>query len=172
MRMPLTSTRGSLPMRAIIAFLAVMAIAACGSQRAVKFEQVYSGANGPRQVGAQYFSTLVELDNSWVKYSLNGAAYRKLLAQLDFSKQVLVAFSAGEINSFSGRIQIADVYQYTGTKDLPINLRVKVGVLKSECKVNNISLPFVLAVIERPVGFQPAGGFDVAIFEDGCRRAA
>lgn len=158
-------------MRSIVVLLAAILIAACDSQRAVKFEQVYSGTNGPARVGSQYFSTQVELDNSWIKRTLDGGGYQKLLAQVDFSKQVIVAFSAGEINSFSGKIEISAIYQYTGAKDLPINLRVKLGVLKNECRVNKVSLPFVIAVIERPLGFQPVGGFDVANFEDGCPSA-
>lgn len=167
--MQINSNWALMLVRAVITFMVVMSIAACGNQKSVKFEQVYSGTNGPMEIGEQYFSAQVELDNSWIKQSLNSGDYQKLLDQTDFSRQVIVAFSAGEMESFSGKIHIASVYQYTGSKDLPINLRVKIGVLNSECKVDTISFPFAIAIIERPKEFSPVGGLDVTTFEDQCK---
>lgn len=107
----------TLMVRAVITFMVVMSIAACGNQKSVKFEQVYSGTNGPMEIGEQYFSAQVELDNSWIKQSLNSGDYQKLLDQTDFSRQVIVAFSAGEMESFSGKFILR---AYTNIREVKI----------------------------------------------------
>lgn len=157
-------------MRSIFALFAMIFLVGC-AEKPVEFQQVYSGTNGPTRVGVQYFSTAGDLEGSWIKSALDQTSYEKLLSQVDFTKQSIVAYSAGKMDAFSGTIEIASVYQYTGAEDLPMNVRVKVGVLKNECRDERITLPFVLAVIKRPSKFQPSGGYDRENFEDGCPRA-
>jgi hypothetical protein len=151
-------------------FLALvgMLLIACVEQRAVVFRQVYSGTNGSEKIGAHYYSNPRELDNSWVKLALDEKSYDHLITGVDFSRQIIVAFSAGRIESFSGEIEIAAINQITSIKSLPIDLRVKIGVLKGKCKVGQVTIPFALAVIERPAGFQPVGGYDVQTFQKEC----
>lgn len=143
----------------------------CGSHRKVEFEQVYAGDNGQDKIGAEYFSSPTDLNNSWVKQTLNETDFQLIFSNLDFSKQMLVAFSVGKRPSYSGKIKIVDIYQYTDADYLPINILIKIGVLAGACKNDSISFPFVLAIIDIPEGFQPVGGFDIQNFPDKCEKS-
>lgn len=153
--------------RLIISAVLVFLLSSC-KQRTVDYAQVYSGENGPSEIGAQHFSTRSDLDNSWVKKSLSETNYQKLLKQTDFSKQMIVAVAAGERTTFSGKMTISYIYEYTGVKDLPLNLLVQTGVMNEKCRVEKVSFPFVLAIVDKPSGFKYIGGLDVQNFEDVC----
>ena len=149
-------------------FLLMSLLSACSDQRPVKFEQLHRGANGPERTGVEYISSEKELENSWIKTAVSEAAYRQLFRRVDFSSQIIVVFSAGATEAFSGKVEILDIYQYTGVESLPINVLVKLGVQKDDCRVSRVSWPVVIAVAERPPRFQPYGGYDVQFFQDDC----
>lgn len=145
-------------------------ISACGNEREIRFEQVYSASNGPDRVYVRYFGSPDELRSSWVATKLDVGSYKNLIEKVDFSKQMVLAFGVGKIQSFSGNIAINSVYQYTGVEDLPMNIRVKLGILRNECKLEKFSFPFVLAIIERPQRLSAESGYDVSTFTDECPR--
>ena len=153
-------------MRRVFVLLLMLTIAGC-NHRSVAFKQVYSGPNGPTGNGMEYLSTRVELDNSWVKQSLEPAEFERLFSKVDFSKQAIAAFSSGKTTAFS-RMEFVDVYQYTGTSAPSMSALVKLGMFKDECKVKTLSLPFALAIIERPVGFVPGLSVDMSTVRDEC----
>lgn len=153
--------------RLLISALLIFLLSSC-NQRTVSHKQVYSGENGPREFGVQHFSTRTGLDNSWVKKSLSEMNYQKLLKQTDFSKQIIVSVAVGKMTTFSGKMTIWYIYEYTGVDDLPLNLLVRTGVLSEECKVIRDSFPFALAIVEKPPGFKYVGGVDVQYFKDAC----
>lgn len=144
------------------------ATAACGNDRSVKFEQVHTGGNGPRETSPQYFSSVAEIDNSWVKNAVDPPSYRKILSKINFEHQLLMAFPIGEMPSFSGEVKISNVYQYTGGDSLPMNAVVQVGLLGEGCRNDVKSFPFALVVIYKPAGFHPLTGYDIANFNAGC----
>jgi hypothetical protein len=154
--------------RHLIAVLILILIAGCANHRPVQYRQVYAGTNGPERIGAQYFLSESDVDRSWIMHALDPQSYQKIVAQVNFNSQIIVALTAGKVYSFSGNIKIVSVNQYLGVDDRPLNFVIKVGVLQDKCRVMGNSTPFILAIVDRPAGFQPYGGFDLSNFEDQC----
>ena len=153
----------------VSAFLIVAATVACSKDRSVKFEQVYAGANAPAdEIGPQYFSDAATLNNSWVKTVLSEGSYKTLLSRINFERQVLLASPGGPRTSFSGDITITRVYQWVSGDSAIMNVSIQVGVLPDGCKNNLISVPFALAIIEKPPAFEPGRSFDVGNFSATC----
>ncbi len=139
----------------------------CSSQQAVNFDQLYIGKNGPHRVGLEYFRSAVQLRESWIKQSLSTDEFNKLLSRVNFAKAVLIAYTAGEHEMFSGKIRVASVMLSTDI-DESVNVGIQMGVLDDSCRKAKVEFPFVLAVITPPSNARLEGGFDFENFRDSC----
>jgi len=149
--------------------LVLLPITVQAQMKSIDFKQVLVGANGPRIPGAFFFERPSEIDNSWLKQALTQAQYERVLHQIDFRKQVLMALALGQRRSASGAIQIVRVARTAWEENPSMDVAARAGVLVGACAEQNVvSTPFVLAVIQKPKVFQPVAGYDIGSYRDAC----
>jgi hypothetical protein len=156
-------------LRTCVAGSVLLGLSAC-NQHGLASEQIAAGATGPREPAVSYLQTAREAEASWLPSALGPAKYRAAIAQVDFSRQMLVAFASGEQQNFSGTIRISRVYEYTGVSSRPINVLVEIGVFPQECFSGAMSRPFAIAVVERPLHISSSRGYDVQNFAASCKQ--
>lgn len=156
-------------MARIFVLVALLVLTAC-HRESVPFRQVHVGLAGPAIPRVDFLLTSAAVEQSWVKSALNETEWRALLSSIDFDRQMLVAVAIGEREAASGTVKIAGIYNYTGVESRPLNVNVKVGVLREGCKDRHkVSAPFTLVVVPKAAYSGKTNGYGEFNFDDGCR---
>ncbi len=91
------------------------------------------------------------------------------LRQVDFERQVLLAYASGWDKGATGTITVVDVTQYRDGDNPPVDVTVKVGQISKNCGDSvTVKNPFVLAIVEAPAGGNLVAGYTAISFADGC----
>jgi hypothetical protein len=131
------------------------------------YRQVFAGFDGPRSAGTFNYFSAEEARTSWVALAL-GDRIDKILAEVDFSRQVLVAAAVGERMNANGALSLARL----DVNDSRVAPYVQVGVNKAGCDQPSLaSYPFVLIAVGRPKKTLPTGGMNAQDYPNGCARS-
>lgn len=110
-------------------------------------QQIASGVNGPDQSGRWLYRTAEELRESWVGDALSAGELARVLAEVDFDQEYVVAISVGEQSNASGEILISGLRYRAELNSYFVS--VSVGVISEDCGENfSSSFPFALGVVE------------------------
>lgn len=127
--------------------------------------QVATGFNGPASSQTYIFRSAADVHASWLATALPQQALEALTTKTDFSKQVLVAFTAGEYTNASGHILISGLEYRSGSGYM---ISTRIGVVPDSCGIKRAaSYPFVVGVADA-VPNAPVGGYDASNFPDKC----
>jgi hypothetical protein len=130
------------------------------------YRQLLAGFNGPRLPGTFNYSSAQEVRGSWVAQAL-GERLERVLAQIDFSRQILVAAAVGERMNANGALNLMRL----DVNDSVVTPYVQIGVNKAGCDQPSLaSYPYVLAAAGRPKKSLPTGGMDHQNYPNGCAR--
>ena len=134
------------------------------------FRQVFMGVNGPATNGSSVFTSLEEVNESWLSRALSDAELASVLAEVDFTEQVLVSYNLGEAQTATGRTYITDLRIDSAMRVARISAAI--GVMESGCEFElSTSYPFALAVIDRDSAVSDGStSSGRSNFGDGCQR--
>jgi hypothetical protein len=106
---------------------------------------------------------------SWLASAVSSDDLKKLLAEVHFDSQILIAFAAGERESATGQVFVTDV-SYNAVID-SFTIAGRVGVNETDCSFGRTkSYPFAVVVAQRPPKMAAGSGYDVGNFGDGCEQ--
>lgn len=148
-------------------FMTVILLGAC-NHHTLEHRQVHFGTNAPDEEGVQMFASKSELDASKLKELMGASQYSKLVAEVNFNQQLIIVAYGGPRMFFSGKMEIAEVYKYTGVKVPPINVRVRFGSAPQPCAPGAAPAPFAVAMVNRPELFSSMVGYEMQDFKDPC----
>lgn len=136
------------------------------------FRQVFMGVNGPATNGSSVFTSIEEVNDSWLSRALSDAELASVLAEVDFTEQVLVSYNLGEAQTATGRTYITDLR--IDPRMRVARISAAIGVMESPCDFeHSASYPFALAVIERDSAVSDGStSTGRSNFGDGCQRPA
>ena len=130
--------------------------------------QLYSDFNGPGKGDNEIFRSEDEVRKSWIAKSLNKEQLVKLLANVDFSKQVLLASSFGERMNASGSLMFSELGYSTLAKGYVVAKRI--GVVPQTCgRVFAKSYPFIIGVTDS-IKDAKITASSSSNFPDGCKQ--
>jgi hypothetical protein len=130
------------------------------------YRQLFAGFDGPRSPGTFNYFTAQEVRGSWVAQAL-GERIEKVLSQVDFGRQILVATAVGERMNANGALSLVRL----DVNDSVVTPYLQIGVNKSGCDQPSLaSYPFVLAAVGRPKKVLPTGAMDQQNYPNGCAR--
>ncbi len=139
-----------------------------------KVRQLYSGMNGPQEGGWHLFESAAEARRSWLSKAMEAEALSRVIAAVDFEREVLFAVWIGEQGSASGKIlvQKLDYDERTGRW----SHHVLVGVRHDDCQTagssagpHPVAYPFALAIGPRPTKGILNQSTARSNFPDGCQ---
>lgn len=131
-------------------------------------KQVFTGINGPARSGSRTFTKEDQARASWLARALTEDQLRSTLAQVDFTKEVLVAVYFGRRTAATGTVHFSGARYNALSGSWHVTGRV--GVRSDNCpKQEAVSHPFVLAVAPKPAGPTPSTGHGHSNFGDGCK---
>ncbi len=157
----------SRPALVLATCITAVVLGAC-NHHALEYRQVHIGVNGPDRMGVDKFESQAQLDASRLSELMGPAHYGKLVAQVNFSEEMVLAIYGSKRELFSGKMEIVEIYKYTGVKVPPIVVRVEVGRAPQPCGRAVEPAPFVVAVVKRPDIFSSVVDFEVQNVEDAC----
>jgi hypothetical protein len=130
------------------------------------YRQLFAAFDGPRSPGTFNYFTAQEVRGSWVAEAL-GERIEKVLSQVDFGRQILVAAAVGMRMNANGALAVLRL----DVNDSVVTPYVQIGVNKSGCDQPALaSYPFVLAAVGRPKKALPTGVVDQQNYPNGCAR--
>lgn len=94
-------------------FIAVflLTVAQACAQDSTSFKQLYVGFNGPSSPGRNVFASQAEATSSWLAAAL-GDRIPSVLAQVDFSHQLLIVTAVGERSTTTGNVAVSEVLRH------------------------------------------------------------
>ncbi len=132
------------------------------------YRQVYTGYNGLKTSKASVYLSKDQILKSWIAKAVSKSELDKILSNVDFGSEIMVALNFGKRESATGSTYITDVKYNSVYKSL--NVAGLIGVNERDCsKSHQISYPFVLAIAERPPSFPDYPSLYVQNFSDGCK---
>ncbi len=132
------------------------------------FRQLFVGTNGPSSGGVLVLESRRAAKASWLAKAVAPGKLEKLLSEVDFEHQILIAFSVGERATATGALSITEV-SYNGMLDF-MSIVGQVGENELDCPFSPAkSYLFALAVAERPPSVPEFPRYAVASFGDGCK---
>lgn len=132
------------------------------------YKQVLTGFNGPPTRATLFIGSVAELRGSWLSRALNKFQMERLLAGVNFDRQMVVAVSTGLRTTATGRIHITDI-SFNALQNRLV-VRTRVGVTEQDCDVTPAnSYPFAVAIADRPSAEIVNRGFSVGNFGDICK---
>jgi hypothetical protein len=154
--------------RVAFAVLALL-LAACSESKRLNFSQLLVGSDGPTIPGVFVFRDAESVDRSWVKAALTPKQMSEALQRVDFKRQVLLAYASGWDKGATGTITVVDVAQYRYGDNPPVDVTVKVGQVRKDCRDSvTVKNPFVLVIVDTPTGSDLVAGYTAMSFADGC----
>jgi hypothetical protein len=148
-----------------------LCLAACSNSKRLDFSPLLVGSDGPSIPGVWIFRDADSFERSWVKAALTPDQMSDTLKKTDFRRQSLLAFASGWDKGSTGTITVVGVVQSKYGDDPPVDVTVKVGQLRQDCRESvTVKNPFALAVIERPTGSVAVAGYTAMSFSDGCGK--
>jgi hypothetical protein len=156
--------------RVLIAAL-TLCLAACSDFKRLDFSQLLVGSDGPSTPGVSIFRDAESVERSWVKVALTPKQMSDALQQVDFKRQVLLAYASGWDKGATGTITVVDVAQYRYADNPLVDVTVKVGQVRKDCRDSvTVKNPFVLAIVETPIGSDLIASYAAMSFADGCGK--
>ena len=133
---------------------------------------LYSGVNGPVTSGHVVFLDSRAVRASWIVDALSEGALERLLSEINFETEVLIAVWIGQQARATGTMLVTSSAFSEASRAWTVS--VGVGVLGSDCDVIDTatSYPFALAAVPRPSGSGEIRGYARSNFADGCESAA
>lgn len=133
------------------------------------FKQVLVGFNGPKGPGVTVIRSAADAAGSWLSSALSPDDLKKLLAEVRFDSQIVVAFAAGKAETATGQMFITDV-SYNALID-SFSVAARIGVNEEDCHFGRTeSYPFAVVIAKRPPKIPNGSGYDVGNFGDGCKQ--
>ena len=133
-----------------------------------EFTQLLVGFNGPDSPGTDVFERDADVRASWLGKALTDKELERVLARVDFQRQIVVALTVGRRETATGDLLIRDVKYDASTQSLTVSGAV--GVNDEECdQARAISHPFAIAVAPKPERVPRFPGYAMSNFPDGCK---
>ena len=125
------------------------------------FKQIFVGFSGPQRGGVTVIRTKSDAAVSWLASAVSPDDLKRLLSQVNFDSQILVAFAVGERESATGQLFVTDVSYSKLSESFAVSGRV--GVNENDCKFERMkSYPFAVVVAPRPPRTPTGSGYSVS----------
>jgi hypothetical protein len=143
-------------------------VSASNDGEAGAYRELYEGFNGPTLGRTYRYASADEVRASWVARALGGEL-DKVLAQVDFAREILIAAAAGERLRANGPVSVIRI----DVDNSVVKPYLEIGVNAPGCdELPSSSYPFVLAAMSRPKKDVDAAGMNPQDFPNGCVRTA
>jgi hypothetical protein len=133
------------------------------------FKQVLVGFDGPEGPGVTVIRSESDAAGSWLSSAISPDDLQKVLAEIHFDSQILVAFAIGKMESVTGQVFVTDV-SYDALFN-SFSVAARVGVNEPDCNFAHArSYPFAVVIAKRPPRVPLGSGYDIGNFGDGCKQ--
>lgn len=131
------------------------------------FEQLFVGANGRSSTLVERLYSREQAEESWLSESI-GSGLTDILDQVDFSSQMLVVFSFGEMRSATGNAYLSDIKYRSSRQSFGVDVRI--GVQSKGCEYpSQTAFPFIVAMAPTIPVDTPSSSYSRQNFSDGCK---
>ena len=150
--------------------LTILLLVLCtsGCNQGPRYEQIFTGFNGPSSTVTKYFMDQHSVKSSWLSRALTPPELERVLSQVSFERQMLVVVAVGMRENVTGKVTLESINQYKSS----LMTYIEIGVNDTGCiQADTASYPFVLAVVERLQQFDGMENYFHQNFPDGCKPA-